>query len=233
MRPDIEQLIQLQHIDNDISKLLKEANRIPLDKEQAKSRLDQSQAALDQSLQEKKENELAIKSLELDIETRKNTISRLKQQQFETKKNEEYHTLGKEVERYSDMIDELETQELELLEKTDVIQLDIDKKKAARDEIQSGIDQEIGALDSRLEKVNESSNVQKEKRNEHSSNIDPELLELYDRLLKNKDGLALAQISDTGQCNGCHIKLTPASQIAVQAEKEIVQCENCGRLAYL
>ena len=48
-----------------------------------------------------REIEVKIKSiLEIDIQTRKNTIKRLHDQQFETRKNDEFQALGNEVKRY-------------------------------------------------------------------------------------------------------------------------------------
>ncbi len=42
----------------------------------------------------------------------------------------------------------------------------------------------------------------------------------------------VVQISSERQCEGCHVKATPATMVRVQARQELVNCENCGRILY-
>ena len=72
----------------------------------------------------------------------------------------------------------------------------------------------------------------KAERDKLATDIDEELLSLYNRLMKSKGSDAIAS-AEKGQCRGCHMKVVPATMIKLQAEKEITQCENCGRLLYL
>ena len=67
------------------------------------------------------ENEVAMKNLEIEIETRNDSIAKLKIQQYETKKNEEFRAMGTEIERYGNEVRELEDQELELMEKGETL----------------------------------------------------------------------------------------------------------------
>ena len=125
MRDDVQQLLSLQKIDQTIQSLNKELVKIPQQQEAAKERLANDTAAVAAAKKAYQENEVAIKNVELDIGTRKDTVTKLKNQQFETKKNEEYTRLGSEVTRYEEQIDEFETQELELMEVADQRKSDI------------------------------------------------------------------------------------------------------------
>ena len=62
------------------------------------------------------------KRLELDVGTRNESIARLKTQRYETRKNDEFSAMGREIERYQNEISALEDQELELMEQADVTQ---------------------------------------------------------------------------------------------------------------
>ena len=101
MPPDITALLSLQERDLRLQELRKELKRIPVEQELAGKRLADDQAAVDDAKSSLQENEVAIKGVELDIGTRKESISRLKTQQFETKKNEEYQALRVKVTHYS------------------------------------------------------------------------------------------------------------------------------------
>ena len=119
MPPDIVGLLTLQERDQRLQELRKQLERIPREQDLARERLAAHQQAVDDAKAVLQENEITIKGVELDVGTRKESIARLKQQQFETRKNEEYRALGVKASHYSDEIDGLETRELELMERGD------------------------------------------------------------------------------------------------------------------
>ncbi|MEO1832548.1 MAG: hypothetical protein ABGZ08_08450, partial [Akkermansiaceae bacterium] len=86
MRDDVKQLLALQDTDQKIQALEAELVRIPQLQEAAKDRLANDTQGLATAKSNFQANEIEIKNVELDIGTRKNTIDRLKNQQFETKK---------------------------------------------------------------------------------------------------------------------------------------------------
>ena len=61
--------------------------------------------------------------------------------------------------------------------------------------------------------------------------IDEDLLGRFERLFKSKGDAAVVAI-EHGVCTGCHMKVTTATAAQVKAGKEIVSCENCGRILY-
>ena len=102
MLPELEQLLILQEKDQHIRRLKLDLKRLPADQERAKSNLAADTEAVRAAKERVQLNEVAMKSLELQIQTRKDTIARLKVQQYETRKNEEFAALGHEVVRYTD-----------------------------------------------------------------------------------------------------------------------------------
>jgi uncharacterized protein len=143
MLPEIESLLILQSKDQAIRKLQRELTRIPLEEGNARSRLSGDQAAVASFKEKLQTNEIAIKNLELDIATRRTTILRLKTQQFETKKNEEYTALGNEVVRYEGEVSGLEDRELALMEIAENLKADLDNAKAKLDACQILVDEEL------------------------------------------------------------------------------------------
>src|SRR5438045_8371109 len=77
--------------------------------------------------------EMDRKRLELDAGTRRESINRLKTQQYETRKNDEFRAMGNEIERYEKEIQSIEDQELELMDQAEKLktELAIEEKKAA------------------------------------------------------------------------------------------------------
>ena len=232
MLPEIESLLIIQDRDQRILKLEKKLKEIPLSKDRAKERLANDLAAVAKTKSDIQQNEIAIKGLELDIGVRKDTLAKLKFQQYETKKNDEFTALGNEIERYTKEIDQYETSELELMEKADLLREAHQKTQASLNLTQSMVDEEIQLLDQRECECIKQRNEVIEDRKKLMSNIDEDLTSLYTRLMKSKGGDAIVPIRN-GQCSGCHMKLVPSTVIQVQAEKELTQCENCGRILYI
>lgn len=230
--PDIVGLLKIQERDLRLQNLRKELERIPRDQEQARTRLAAHEKAMEEASARLKENEVAIKSVELDVSTRKETIVRLKNQQFETRKNEEYRALGHEVTRYSKDIDELETKELELMERSDELRKVLAEAEAAYKLTKGGVDEEIAVLEKRADTFSKEVAGLETERSDLAAAIDEDLLDLYNRILKLCGAPVVVQISPVRQCEGCHVRVTPATLSLAVAGKELVNCENCSRILY-
>ncbi|MCH2062572.1 MAG: C4-type zinc ribbon domain-containing protein [Roseibacillus sp.] len=232
MPPDIVGLLTLQERDLRLQELRKELERIPKEQDLARERLATHQQAVDDAKAALQENGVAIKGVELDVGTRKESITRLKQQQFETRKNEEYQALGVKVSHYSDEIDGLETRELELMESGDQLRGTLTEAEAAYSTTKGGVDEEISILQKRADEFSREAQTLEEERQQLLVGMDESLVSIYDRLLKLRGAPVVVQITGERQCLGCHVKATPATMVRVQAGKELVNCENCGRILY-
>lgn len=232
MLAEIQSLLILQDRDQRILKIEEDLKFIPVNKERAKERLANDLTRFESAKKAIQENEMAIKNLELDIGTRKDTLTKLKVQQYETKKNDEFTALGNEILRYNEEVDTLETSELELMENADVLTAKRGQAEDALTLTQKLVDDEITQLEKRASEDKKQLNEVKEERKKLSSEVDEDLLALYDQLMKSKGGDAIVS-ADKGQCSGCHMKLVPATIISLQSEKAVTQCENCGRILHL
>lgn len=228
----LEDLVVLQHRDQEILALEKELAQLPHSEKKAKAKLSDAQNAVQNAKSALQQNELAIKNLELEIGTRKNTLARLKEQQFETRKNEEYQAIGNDILKYEGQIDELETQELEAMEESDSLQKILEKATAKLSEDEGEVAKELTALQSQATERTGRLNELKESRPALAQPIDEGLLATYERLFATKDALAIVPVNEAKQCQGCHVKVTPVVYSQVMADKTPTQCDNCGRILY-
>lgn len=231
MLPEVESLLIVQDRDQKIQALQQELAKIPRDKARAEEKLSSDTLGLANAKSAVQQNEVAIKKLELDIGTRRTTIDRLKVQQFETKKNDEYNTLGDEIVRYTELVDDLETQELELMEKADELRAAQATAAEALAATQKLVDIDLADLDRKATQAQSRLQEGLEERASLVQKVDDSLLALYQRLLKSKGSDPVAPTKGS-QCGGCHMKITATTVVKVQTEKEITQCENCGRILY-
>jgi len=62
--------------------------------------------------------------------------------------------------------------------------------------------------------------------------MDEDLLDRFERLFVSKGDSAIVAV-EHGFCTGCHMRLTTATVNAAEAGKEIVNCEQCGRILFV
>ena len=81
------------------------------------------------------------------------------------------------------------------------------------------------------------SQIQKERasltgsREAHVRGMDPDLVQMYTRLLRIRGGLAVVAV-ENGSCCGCHVSLTPQHYNEVCRNEKILTCRNCTRILY-
>jgi hypothetical protein len=231
MLPIIASLLQVQERDQLLHSLQRDLKTIPSLKERAKTQLADDQATTDAALAKMREVEIKMKNLDLDIQTRQNTIQRLKDQQLQTRKNDEFQALGHEVVRYQNDVSALEDKQLDNMELLEAAKADL---KVAQDLLavtQGHVNEEIAALEERSKNLTARINELKADRDQVAAKAEPGALSLYERLFKNKNGSALVA-ADSGVCRGCNMKLINATLNALKADDVIVHCEQCGRMLY-
>ncbi len=231
MLPEVEKLLRVQHHDQRIKSIDKELAGIPVEAEDIRSRLDSDRKALDDAKAEMQQTEVAIKTLELDAETRRGTIGRLKVQQFETRKNEEYQRMGLEIERYLGEIAALEDRQIELMEKAEAQRQAIETARARFEEDESSVKEELEDLDALADKLRAERTGELEERGRLAAEVDGGVLDNYVRLFKSKNGMAVVGLVDD-VCQGCHMKVVKSTMIEVKTEQHLAHCENCGRILY-
>jgi uncharacterized protein len=232
MLPQISQLLQLQERDQRIRALQKELKDIPKNEALARTQLAGDLAAVEAALNKTREIEVLIKSLELDIQTRQNSIKRLQDQQFETRKNEEFQALGIEVQRYQRDISGLEDRELEHMETLETAKAahrDAQTRLAAT---QARVNEELQALALRAAGVRQRLEAEQSERETLAAPVEPGTLDMYNRLFAKKPDAAVVAL-ENGICGGCHMKVVIGTLQQLRQDEGLTQCESCGRILYL
>jgi predicted nucleic acid-binding Zn-ribbon protein len=231
VHPELEQLLVLQDRQQKIRQIENEIKTLPLQRKSLETHLASSVAAVEALKHKAQHVEIERKKLELDVGTRNDSIARLRTQQYETRKNDEFQAMGNEIKRYENEILKIEDEELELMERGDNLkaELAVEQKKAAmtaesisrqtKDLAEKG-----KTLEERLQELNK-------ERAELAAKIDEDLLGRFERLFASKGDAAVVAL-DHEVCTGCHMKVTTATVVHVRGGKEIVSCEQCGRILY-
>ena len=231
MHPELEQLLVLQDRQQKIKQIQTEIKTLPLQQKNLESQLSASAATVEALKQKARHVEIERKKLELDVGTRTESISRLKTQQYQTRKNDEFQAIGHEIERYANEIRKLEDEELELMVEADKLKVEIEAAEKTANGTKQLIGRQLNDLEAKSKTLQSREEELVKERTALVGKIDADLLSRFERLFKSK-GDAVVVAIEHSVCTGCHMKVTTATAARVKAGKEIVNCENCGRILY-
>jgi len=232
MIDNIERLLALQDRDQRIRSLRAELLQVPEERKLRVKQLADCAARLDTAKTRLKEIEVEKKSLEVEAGTKRAAIDRYKNQQLQTRKNEEFTALSHEIAANEKAISQIEDREIVFMEEAEALAPQIQAAEAEFASEKARIDKAISLLDAKIPNVESLISDLEKARKESSEGLDEDLLEQYDRIFHSKGDTAVVPLENE-VCTGCHMKVTNQTALEVRGEKAIVHCPNCGRILFL
>ena len=231
MLQKIKDILAIQELDMKMMRLM----RVKKQRQKKLEHIDSLRQELKTQLEEK-ETEISqldktILLNESKIQEIKDKIKRLEDKQASVKKVEEFNALTQELteaEREkittsqvtSDLIDKKNLEE-EVLEK-------IKTSLITTEENSVNIEKDIH---SNISQINQEGKQLLEARTALAKEADPDVLKIYEKLLRNKKDRVIVPIENR-TCNGCHIALTAQHENMVRKGERLVFCEHCSRILY-
>ena len=232
MDAQLKTLIDLQGVDTRIAAHEAEAARLPKEIaavhtaiETAKKDVEAGKARLDAA---KKDQRAREKDLEVVQAKRSKTEGRL----YEVKTNKEYSAVLAEIEEIKQEKGRVEEEILVLMESQERLTADIKDSEARFKAREAQGKQEEVALQEKLRGVEADLALVRTERGELAKQLPAGVLADYDRLLKARGGLALAQVVKPNLCGGCRMTVTPQRLQELRAQTAPLPCESCGRYLY-
>jgi hypothetical protein len=228
---ELEQLLILQDRQQKIKQIQTEIRTLPLQRQNLEAQLATGVAALAALKHKAQHVEMDRKTLELDAGTRQESISRLKTQQYETRKNDEFRAMGNEIERYEKEIRLIEDQELELMDQTEKLKVEVSAEEKKLSGSRESIARQMADLEEKGKTLESRLGELTTERSELAGKMDEDILGKFERLFASKGDAAVVAL-DHEVCTGCHMKVTTQTAHRVKNGREIVNCEQCGRILY-
>lgn len=228
----LKTLIDLQGVDTRIAAHEAEAARLPreiaaihAEIEIAKKDVEAGKSRLDAT---KKDQRTREKDLEVVQAKRSKTEGRL----YEVKTNKEYSAVLAEIEEIKQEKGRVEEEILVLMESQERLVADIKDAEARFKARETQGKQEEAALQEKLRAVEADLALVRTERAELARQLPAAVLADYDKLLKARGGLALAQVVKPNLCGGCRMTVTPQRLQELRAQSALLPCESCGRYLY-
>lgn len=179
---------------------------------------------------EKKAKELLIAEKDEEIKKHQRDLNMVKE-------NNAFKALLAEIERAKKDQGDIETEILMLLEAVDKAVVE-DKKlqqEVAKLEAEKNI--KVRELEAEKTALAASLEAAQAERGAYAAKIGPELLEKYEFIKEQRQGVAIVAIKEdkTGKisCGGCNIGLIPQKVVDIKKPDTLVFCDNCQRIIFL
>lgn len=227
----MERLLTLQERCQGLRVLETELAQVPLERAARERQLAESAARLEKAKERLKQIEREKKALEMEAGSKRAAIERYKSQQLQTRKNEEYAALQHEIAAAEAAVVALEDRELALMEEAESLAPDIRKAEAEHVAEREKIERAMAALAAKVPNIEARMAELRGEIAGMEARVDAEVLDLFRRLFKSKNGVAVAPL-EHGVCGGCHMKVPQQVAVEVKAGRALTQCPNCGRILY-
>jgi predicted nucleic acid-binding Zn-ribbon protein len=231
MLPQLARLIRLQEIETEAAASERRIAEGPGEIAALDARLDAARKKVADARQAVADNQTARRALEKDLASAQQRLDKYKDQLMAVKTNDEYHAMQHQIAAARSEVERIEEQVLLNLMDADEratrlkeAEADLRAQEAAVARDRAALEEDIAVARRRLEDA-------ARERSALLPEIDPAALELFHRLLKMRQGIAVAAAAD-GHCTICHVRLRPQVYNTVMRNESIIQCDSCQRILY-
>lgn len=232
LKAQLSSLIKLQAVDSEIYKLNNE-------KAQKPEEIKKSEAAFE----EKKKNMAALevklldlqkqkKERELELGSKEENSRKLQGQLYSLKTNKEYQTMLQQIQDSKADASLVEDKILEVMDVTDKARVEVEQEKLRLKDEEKVFLGEKKKVQDRTKEIDDRLATLDGQRKQILPDIEAKILAQYDRILANRDGLAICLVK-TDSCGGCNMLVPPQVINLIQMYERIITCEICNRILYV
>ena len=230
MHPDLEKLLQLDEIDREIARLRAEIAALPRRVGEIETKLAGINTEIEKGRKALKELETARRKYESDIQSLQQKISKYRDQMLAVKTNQEYKSLGNEIQFAEQEIRLIEDRILEGMLEVENREKQLKGADAEQKRQQADVEKQKSEARARTEQDQKQLAEWLPQRETLRQAVSANLVHHYDRVLKLR-GSALAEARDQ-YCQACHVMLRPQVYNDVMSGQQILTCDSCYRILY-
>lgn len=229
LKTQIANLAKLQMVDTEIYTLKREKEMIPQEIKLLEAAFEEKKSSLAQAEKVSLDLQKQKKDKEGELAQKEEATKKLQGQLYQLKTNKEYQTMLQQIADSKADGSVIEDKILELMDKFDQSKADIDKEKQKLQQEEKVFNEQKKKVDERLKVIDGRLSQLDAQRNQAASNVAKEILSEYDRILKNRDGLAIVTVKGDS-CQGCNMSVPPQVINLIKMYDRIITCEICNRI---
>ena len=228
----VRHLVSLQQIDTQIYQIRKELQEKPALLQKLKEDFESQKEHLKELEDGHKGVLLKRKGQEVELQAKEDAVAKANAQLSQIKTNKEYTAKITEIENMKADKSLIEEKILLFYDEADQAKAAIDKEK----EVVADKEKEYNAtkqdVENEIKALNEKLKDLQAQRAQITPPIDKIILERYEKILANKEGMAIVPVQGD-VCGGCYMNV-PAQVInEMKMHEKMIFCELCARILYL
>lgn len=232
LKSQIISLVKLQTVDSEIYALQAEKVRRPLEIKNLEALFEEKKQKLADLEKVSLDLQKQRKERELDLASKDDGLKKLQTQLYSLKTNKEYQAMLQQINDAKTDASVIEDKILQLFDQADKAKSDIDKEKQRLKEEEGVFFQEKNKIETRIKEIDDRLAQLQAQRQQVMPEIDPKIIAQYDRILANRDGLAIVSVKDNS-CQGCNMFVPPQVINLIKMYERIITCEVCNRILYI
>jgi len=232
MLPDLERLIQLQHLETTIADARAAIAQHPQKLAALDTRLGEAKAAVESVKEQQKTNHDRRRELEKDVALYQGRLTKFKDQLMAVKTNREYQAMQHEIATAQGDLGSVEEKVLERMLEADDLTAAAKRAEATLAAQSREIELEKKALNQELTSTETALKESTEARATLVKALEPRLVALFEQVAKVRKGVAVCSATRDGLCSVCHVRVRPSVFQQIRHNDSIVQCDSCQRVLY-
>ncbi|OYD16297.1 hypothetical protein CH330_03195 [candidate division WOR-3 bacterium JGI_Cruoil_03_51_56] len=229
MKQTFEHLKTLQETDTDLKTLRARMEEIPGRIERLKHEAEQAKTNLSKTHQAIIDHKKQYKLAEVELKSAEEKVSSYSVQLYSAKTNEQYKAFLKEIENQKKLKMKVEDRMIMLMEEAEALEhsRQTAEKESAR--LETDTARKVKSLEAEKEELEQVTAERESQRAELAKLLPSNIIKLYERIRKNKNGLAVVTATNN-RCNGCLNPIPPQRMLEIERQNRIYTCEACGRI---
>lgn len=232
LEEQLKLLVELQGLDTQIFKLEDTAQGIPEKIKQMEETFKEKSVNLKKAEDGVRTLQLKRKAKEGELEGKEGTIKKYQAQLYQVKTNKEYSALQEEIARVRADNSLIEEDIIKILDQIDAENKKVGQEKEFLKQEETKLAEDKKKLDEEKGRAEKEAAGLKTKRAALEATIDKAVLAKYEKIIKNRGGLAVVPVDDE-TCQGCFQILPPQVINEIRMHKDLIFCENCTRILYI
>ncbi|MFA6142577.1 MAG: C4-type zinc ribbon domain-containing protein [Candidatus Omnitrophota bacterium] len=232
LEEQIKLLVELQGLDSQIFKLEDQLESIPITIKNSEDAFKGKGLNLKRLEDETKAFQMKGKEKQGDLDAKEGVIKKYQSQLNQVKTNKEYTALQEEIGRVRADNSIIEEEILNIFDKIDAGNSQIKNEKDFLKAEEAKLGEEKKRLNEDALRIKTELDGFNKQRSGLAARIDKATLSKYERIIKNKDGLAVVPVSGDA-CQGCFRVMPPQVINEIRMKKGLVFCDSCARILYI
>jgi predicted nucleic acid-binding Zn-ribbon protein len=228
----LQTLVELQGFDGRIAALETEAARLPKQIEAIQAALAEAKKTAETIRAKVDATKKDLRAREKDLEVTAGKRTKAETRLYEVKTNKEYSAALLEIEEIKQEKGKTEEEILALMEMQDKLGVEVREAEARFKSREEQARQDEAVVRKKLVVVQQELDVVRAERDSRARELPKGLLGDYDRILKARGGIAVANVSSAAVCGGCRVTIRPQAIQELRVATELMRCESCGRFLY-